>query len=94
MYNAMPLSYQLPSGEIEALDDSPKGRLRSLFKGLRNRGQRMVEIAFWNLPDEEVAKKALFRYLDDALFKTYGIPPTGNSNALMRSGFSQIINDR
>ena len=94
VYNAMPLSYQLPSGEIEALDDSPKGRLRSLFKGLRNRGQRMVEIAFWNLPDEEVAKKALFRYLDDALFKTYGIPPTGNSNALMRSGFSQIINDR
>lgn len=51
----------------EALDDSPRGRVRSLFAGRRNLGERMIEIAFWNLSDEASARNALSEYLKAAM---------------------------
>ncbi len=63
VFNAMPLNMQLPEDFLKKLDDSPLGRLKSLLSGRRNRGQRMVEIAFWNLPDEGAAKEELARYI-------------------------------
>ena len=50
-------------GTTEELDDTPKGRLHSLLLGRRNQGQRMVEVALWNIPDEGVARDALAKYL-------------------------------
>lgn len=41
--------------------------LRNLREGRRNRGQRMVEVAFWNLPDEESARGALEAYLRQSI---------------------------
>jgi exosortase len=49
------------------LDDSPKGRLLAFLHGRRNRGQRMIEVAFWNLPNEQSAVAALNQYLQGAL---------------------------
>ena len=48
-------------------DQSSKGRLENLELGKRNRGQRMIEIAFWNLHDESEARAALARYLGESL---------------------------
>jgi len=46
------------TGETSQLDDSLHGRLRAVLEGRRNRGQRMIEVACWNLPDELSAGKA------------------------------------
>lgn len=55
------------SPERESMDQSLKARLRSVVMGKRNRGQRMVEVAFWNLPSEAAARDALKRYLQETL---------------------------
>lgn len=55
------------SGMTSQLDDTLPGRLRSVLEGRRNRGQRMIEVAFWNLPDAQSAGEALDRYLQGAL---------------------------
>lgn len=55
------------SGMTSQLNDSLRGRLRSVLEGRRNRGQRMIEVAFWNLPDAQSAGEALDRYLQGAL---------------------------
>ncbi len=54
----------------EVLDDSPWGRFRSLCSGRRNLGERMIEVAFWNLTDEASARKALNEYLKVAMTST------------------------
>jgi exosortase len=54
----------------ESLDDTPSGRLQSVRAGRRNLGERMIEVAFWNLPDEVSARRSLRRYLDDAMSTT------------------------
>jgi hypothetical protein len=48
-------------------DDSPAGRLKGVLSGHRNRGQRMVEIALWNMPGEDAARQALDAYLREVL---------------------------
>ena len=50
----------------DAPEDSPSGRLRSLLTARRNKGQRMVEVALWDCPDEISAKKELLRTLQEA----------------------------
>lgn len=66
------------AGSSEALDDSLGGRLKNLADGRRNLGQRMVEVAFWNMPDEAAARAALCLYLGEVLsFKEL---PTGDSS--------------
>lgn len=40
---------------------------RNLREGRRNRGQRMVEVAFWNLPDRESARASLEAYLRQSI---------------------------
>jgi len=55
------------AGEERLFDDSPMGRLRALLEGRRNRGQRMIEVAFWNLPNAQSASMALDRYVEGAL---------------------------
>jgi exosortase len=47
--------------------DSLFGRLRVVIEGKRNRGQRMVEVAFWNMPDESAAREGLREYLNQTL---------------------------
>ena len=54
----------------EVLDDSPRGRFRSLCSGRRNLGERMIEVAFWNLTDEASARNALNEYLKAAMTST------------------------
>ena len=54
----------------EVFDDSPKGRLQSLCAGRRNLGERMIEVSFWNLPDEASARRALGQYLKSAITTT------------------------
>lgn len=49
------------------VDDSPSARVRATLQGRRNRGQRMVEVAFWNLSNDSSARQALDRYLSQAL---------------------------
>jgi exosortase len=55
------------SGMTSKLDDSLRGRLSAVLEGRRNRGQRMIEVACWNLPDQQSAVEALDRYLQGAL---------------------------
>jgi len=69
VYHATPMDSQIPASVLESLNDSPQGRFKSLLIGMRNRGQRMVEVAFWNLPDELAARDALSRYLDEAVVR-------------------------
>jgi exosortase len=52
---------------LDGLRDSLMGRLESLVSGRRNQGQRMVEVAFWNMPDEAAARAALSLYLSEAV---------------------------
>ena len=56
-----------PGDAAEDPEDSLKGRCENLLLGRRNHGQRMVEVALWNLPDETSARRALVHYLDEAL---------------------------
>ena len=51
----------------EVLDDSPRGRFLSLCSGRRNLGERMIEVAFWNLSNESAARNALNEYLKAAM---------------------------
>lgn len=67
-----------PAGSTTATDQAPLSRFENLRLGKRNRGQRMVEVAFWNLQDENEAKAALSRYLGESMTLTPA-PFTGNS---------------
>jgi len=57
-------------GESTATYQSPMERLENPKLGKRNRGQRMIEVAFWNLNDESEARAALVRYLKESLTMT------------------------
>lgn len=54
-------------GDAQLLNDSPLGRMRAVLTGHRNHGQRMVEVAFWNLASEREARAALARYIDEVV---------------------------
>ncbi|MCE9588414.1 MAG: exosortase/archaeosortase family protein [Verrucomicrobia bacterium] len=56
-------------------DQSLKGRVRNVMMGTRNRGQRMVEVAFWNLPSEAAARDALKRYFQETLTVSPPVSP-------------------
>lgn len=64
------------SGVSEMLSDSPIGRLRAVLTGHRNHGQRVVEVAFWNLSNESEARQALVRYLQKSIAPaaTHSVP--------------------
>jgi hypothetical protein len=66
------------SSERESVDDSLKARLRNVVQGKRNRGQRMVEVAFWNLPSEAAARDALKRYFQETLTMRTTVSPISN----------------
>lgn len=66
------------SSERESVDDSLKARLRNVVQGKRNRGQRMVEVAFWNLPSEDAARDALKRYFQETLTMRPTVSPISN----------------
>ena len=51
----------------EGFLDTPAERIGNLLQGRRNRGERMIEIAFWNAPDDNAARLALGQYLGEAL---------------------------
>ena len=53
--------------ESEVPEDSFKGRYENLALGHRNHGQRMVEVALWNLPNETAAREEVIRYLSEAV---------------------------
>lgn len=55
------------AGETHQLDDTLRGRLNAVLEGRRNRGQRMIEVAYWNLHDEMSAARSLHDYLRGAL---------------------------
>jgi hypothetical protein len=54
-------------GMTSQLDDSLRGRLHAVLEGRRNRGERMIEVAFLNIPDEKSAVEALNTYLNAAM---------------------------
>lgn len=54
-------------GDAEAIPDTLKGRLHRLRAARRNAGERMVEVAFWNLSDESSARTEMAGYLGDVL---------------------------
>jgi exosortase len=58
------------AGENTATHQSTMERLENPKLGKRNRGQRMIEVAFWNLHDESEARAALARYLGESLTMT------------------------
>jgi exosortase len=49
------------------LSDSLKGRVMAMLSGHRNHGQRMLEVAFWKLSNEQQAREALVTYLGEAV---------------------------
>ena len=51
----------------EAIPDTLRGRLHRLRAARRNAGERMVEVAFWNLTDENSARSELADYLRQTL---------------------------
>ena len=55
------------SSDTQLLNDSPIGRLHAVLAGHRNHGQRMVEVAFWNLANEQEARLDLVRYLQESV---------------------------
>jgi exosortase len=57
-------------GSNTPTDQAPLSRFENLKRGKRNRGQRMVEVAFWNLHDETEARAALSRYLAESMTMT------------------------
>jgi len=61
-------------GTIMVQDDSLQSRLRNLARGIRNRGQRLIEIALWNIHDEESARKALESYLSQSVMSRTPLP--------------------
>jgi exosortase len=58
------------AGSNTPTDQAPLSRFENLKLGKRNRGQRMVEVAFWNLHDETEARAALSRYLAESMTMT------------------------
>ncbi|MEY2906244.1 MAG: hypothetical protein RLZZ408_715 [Verrucomicrobiota bacterium] len=66
------------SPESESVDQSLKGRMRNVMLGKRNRGQRMVEVAFWNLSSEAAARDALKRYFQETLTVSPTLSPINN----------------
>jgi exosortase len=54
-------------GETHQLDDTFRGRLSAVLEGRRNRGQRMIEVACWNLPSETEAARSLHDYLKETI---------------------------
>ena len=59
------------SGNVnDGIQDTPKGRFVNMVRGIRNRGERMIEIAFWDLPDQVSADAALREYLSKAIVST------------------------
>lgn len=67
VFQAMVSDGDLHHAGLDFPYDSLWGRFRVVLEGRRNRGQRMVEVAFWNLPDESTAREALGEYLNQAL---------------------------
>ena len=55
------------SSDTQLLNDSPIGRLHAVLAGRRNHGQRMIEVAFWNLANEQEARLALAHYLHESV---------------------------
>jgi len=51
----------------EAIPDTMTGRLQRVLGGRRNQGERVVEVAFWNVPDEISARSELMRYLREVV---------------------------
>jgi hypothetical protein len=54
-------------GEPEVIPDTLRGRLHRLRAARRNAGERMVEVAFWNLPNEAAARTEMLNYLQEVL---------------------------
>lgn len=54
-------------GSAEVIPDTLRGRLHRLRAARRNAGERMAEVAFWNLPDETAARNEMAAYLGDVL---------------------------
>jgi len=54
-------------GETEAIPDTMTGRLQRVSRGRRNQGERVIEVAFWNLADETSARVELMRYLREVV---------------------------
>ncbi len=55
------------TGGGEAIPDTLKGRVQRVLGGRRNKGERLVEVAFWNLPDERSARSELLQYLREVV---------------------------
>jgi hypothetical protein len=53
--------------EAEVIPDTLRGRLHRLRAARRNAGERMVEVAFWNLPNEASARSEMVNYLEEVL---------------------------
>jgi len=66
VYNAMMLEGLKEGDGTLVLDDSLQSRIRNLARGIRNRGQRLIEIALWNIHDETSARRALESYLSQS----------------------------
>lgn len=58
---------QEPGAESTAFGEGRFAWLETLRTGRRSQGERMIEVAFWNLPDETAAVGALRDYLDASL---------------------------
>ena len=54
-------------GKAELIPDTLRGRLHRLRAARRNTGERMVEVAFWNLPNEASARSEMVNYLEEVL---------------------------
>lgn len=65
-------------GAPEVRDQSLSARVRNVLMGKRNRGERMVEVAFWNLSSETAAREALKRYFQETLTVGPSAPTFGN----------------
>ena len=59
-------------GEAEVIPDTLRGRLHRLRAARRNAGERMVEVAFWNLPNEASARNEMVNYLGEVLLVSPG----------------------
>lgn len=56
----------------QGIPDTMAGRLERVLAGSRNRGERLVEVAFWNLPDEISARTELSHYLKSVISRESG----------------------
>ena len=65
-------------GVPEVRDQSLNSRVRNVLMGKRDRGERMVEVAFWNLSSETAAREALKRYFQQTLTVGSSAPTSAN----------------